>query len=131
MASSLYRVLAQPATDGGPVPGTLKTKQIETVDNDQAAFLGANHLGPVPPGTRFTASYETVDNDVAIVASTLHTSSGNPHPPGTAITATVVHPRSAPPPGSPSPGNPKHRLEYLLNAHAACSSLTNLDNSET
>ena len=86
MASSLYRIFARPATDEGPVPGTLETKQIETVDNDHAAILGAVDFEPVPPGTRFTASSETVDNDTATVATTL-IEVGGPPPPVTGITA--------------------------------------------
>lgn len=89
---SLYEQYGVVAPGQRPGPGTLETKQIETVDNDVsvalAGALDAAHPTPPPPGTRMTATVETVDNDAAIVLD-LALAAPAPRRPGTALTATV------------------------------------------
>lgn len=84
---SLYRLFGVLASDGVPGPGTIETKQIETIDNDQAMVAMTVGMNVPPPGTAHTLSTETMDNDVAPL--NIVSSSAGPVQPGTRMTATI------------------------------------------
>lgn len=66
MAASLYEVLGRPVGIGGVTAGTVHTRTVETIDNDQMhldVLTAATDPREPKPGTTLTFTTETTDED--------------------------------------------------------------------